>query len=105
MEALSPEALEKLPDLVRVLENRCAKLWEKARQTGFFDDIAEFGQLMKKLGHAYSVRPLQEFGNRLNTQVSTFDIEQINKTLEAYPNLIQEIKSMHSEYTEAPING
>jgi signal transduction histidine kinase/DNA-binding NarL/FixJ family response regulator len=105
VEALSPEALEKLPDLIRVLENRCAMLWEKARQTGFFDDIAEFGQLMKKLGHAYSVRPLQEFGNRLNTQVSTFDIEQINKTLEAYPDLIQEIKSMHREYTEASING
>ena len=104
-EALSPEVLERIPQLIQVLETRCAKLWEKARQTGFFDDIAEFGQLMKKLGHAYSVRPLREFGNRLNTQVSTFDIEQINKTLEAYPDLIREIKSMHREHMEAPIDG
>ncbi len=104
-EVLSPEVLERIPQLIQVLETRCAKLWDRARQTGFFDDIAEFGQLMKKLGHAYSVGPLREFGNRLNTQVSTFDIEQINKTLEAYPDLIQEIKSMHREHTEAPING
>lgn len=103
--ALTPEALEKLPELVQVMETRCAKLWEKARQTGFFDDIAGFGQLMQKLGNHYSAGPLQEFGNRLNTQVSTFDIERINKTLEAYPELIREIKSLYREHTEAPKDG
>ncbi len=89
-----PEVRERLPELLRLLESEFTPKWETARQNGFFDDIAEFGELIKKAGQEYSLEMLDKFGQELGRQVSSFDIEKINLTLDAYPELVKNIRAL-----------
>ena len=89
---VSAEFIKKLPELLEKLENDFNPLWESARQSGFFDDIAEFGKQINELGINYSYKILEKYGEDLNSQVSSFDIEKINTTLDAYPKIIEKLK-------------
>lgn len=95
--SVSSDFVEKLPKLIEKLENDFEPLWESARQSGFFDDIAEFAKQIDELGRNYSYRILQKYGKDLNSQVSSFDIEKINNTLDAYPKLVEKLKNEFNE--------
>ncbi|MEE4355129.1 MAG: ATP-binding protein [Desulfococcaceae bacterium] len=92
---LRPELLQKLPELIALLENEFMPQWKTARQNGFFDDISAFGEQIIKTGNAYSLDMLIRFGRDLNKQVSSFDIEKINVTLDAFPDIIENIRGLH----------
>jgi hypothetical protein len=89
---LSSEVIEQLQGVIDTLENEYMKLWELTRENLFFDDIAEFGQQMKELGEKYSLEVLKKFGNDLSSQVSHFDVENMNITLDSYPELIERLR-------------
>ncbi len=101
---LPPKILKKLPDLIVKLENGYCKLWEKARQDGFFDEITRFGKEMERAGEIFELNILKHFGKEIENQVSSFDIEKINKTLDAYPKLVNKIKSMYRKGMEGTQN-
>ncbi|OEU62004.1 MAG: hypothetical protein BA867_07890 [Desulfobacterales bacterium S5133MH16] len=88
----SSEVIEQLQGVIDTLENEYMKLWESTRKNLFFDDIAGFGQQMKELGEKYSLEVLKKFGNDLSTQVSHFDVENMNITLDSYPELIERLR-------------
>ncbi|MGE0084627.1 MAG: ATP-binding protein [Desulfococcaceae bacterium] len=90
----APEVQERLPELLHLLESEFTPKWETARQNGFFDDIAEFSELIRKTGQEYGVEMLDKFGQELGQQVSSFDIEKINMTLDAYPELVKNIRAL-----------
>jgi anti-sigma regulatory factor (Ser/Thr protein kinase) len=91
-ESLLPEALAMLPEIISKLENEHMNSWKNARQNGLFDDIAHFGHQIKEYGHQCSLKILQQFGDDLILQVSTFDIEKMMATLDSYPGLITKVK-------------
>lgn len=97
---LSKTALAMLPKLLRHLESNMTPLWEKARKDGFFDDIAEFAEQLVNAGRKSEAGPVIRFGETLKSEVSTFDIEKINKTLDDYPKLIEELKHLSSDSAE-----
>ncbi len=94
---ISPEILEKLPEIVDRLENEYMVLWKSAVETGFFDNIAEFASQIKEFGEECSLETLQNYGNDLSIQVSSFDIENINVTLNSYPRLVKKIRHVSLE--------
>jgi signal transduction histidine kinase/CheY-like chemotaxis protein len=94
------ETLKILPQLVRKLDAEYTPMWEKNRRDGFFDDIAEFGKKFQKIGQAYSLNMLIRFGESLTSQVGSFDIEKINITLDTYPKLMENLKSLCIEKCE-----
>ncbi|GBC60224.1 hypothetical protein DENIS_1175 [Desulfonema ishimotonii] len=97
---ISLDALKKMPELIRQLEGDFSTSCQKARQNGFFDDIAAFADQVKALGRTYSLHILEEFGENLTTQVDSFDIEKINATLDRYPALIEQIRTLYGKATE-----
>ena len=102
---LSPEVIEQLPEVIGSLENEYMKLWESTRKNLFFDDIAVFGHQMKELGEKYSLEVLKRFGDDLSTQVSHFDVENMNITLSSYPELIERIRLFLKREKKADENG
>jgi len=94
-EWVSPEVLAALPGLIQQLESTYRELWEKARSNGFFEDIGAFAREMQKAGEIHQFELLREFGSNLEAQVSSFDIEKINVTMDTYPNLVQKIKNLY----------
>ncbi|MCP4135853.1 MAG: response regulator [bacterium] len=91
---ISPEILEKLPEIVDRLENEYMVLWKSASETGFFDNIEEFARQIKEFGEECLLEILQQYGNDLSIQVSSFDIENINVMLDSYPGLVKKIRHL-----------
>ncbi|MGA1844317.1 MAG: ATP-binding protein [bacterium] len=91
-ERLPPQVLARLPEIIDALENELMGSWRIARQKGLFDDIANFGIQIKRLGERYALDCLKEYGNDLIRHVNSFDIESMCASLEAYPALITQIK-------------
>ena len=103
-ETIPPEILTKLPEIISELEHEPMKSWEIARKNGLFDDIALFGNQIKKIGHKYSLKILQRFGNDLNVHVGNFDIEKITADLNSFPELLAEIKSLYPYQTKEKLS-
>ena len=99
-EPVSAEVLAGLPALIQQLETEYRELWEKARSNGFFEDIGTFAKNMIQAGEAYQLELLREFGNNLEAQVSSFDIERINITMDTYPKLVQRVKTLYRRNVE-----
>jgi hypothetical protein len=99
-ETISAEVLAGLPHLIEALEGAYRTLWEKARSNGFFEDIGTFAKEIHKAGDTYQLDLLRQFGKTLDLQVSSFDIEKINLTMDTYPNLIQMIKNLYRRNVE-----
>ncbi len=92
VEEISSESLKNLPEVIHQLENEFMKLWEMTRTNEFFDEIEAFGCQMRELGEHCSLEILQQFGENLIDQTVSFDIDNMNLTLDSYPELLEKIK-------------
>ena len=89
----SPETLEKLPKLLEQLENEYTEIWNTVRQNKRFDDIETFARQVRIFGEQHSLKMFIRLGNELMTYVSHFDIDNIERTLNSYPEQIRNLIS------------
>ncbi len=89
----SAEQWETPPELMSRLENEIMKQWETVKNENVFDAIEAFGKQLQQLGQEHQIPPLQDFGATLQSQAEIFDIEGMNLTLNAYPRLLELLKS------------
>ncbi len=74
------------------LEHECLNQWQEAKESGFFDQIASFAQVLKELGQHYHESVLVDYGETLFFHANQFDIKQMNIQLNNFPKLIQTLK-------------
>jgi two-component system sensor histidine kinase EvgS len=96
-----PEYAAVRPEIVDILETQGWSRWEKARQSGFFDDIADFGKTVRNLGKTEEVEILYRYGVELIQQVERFDIENLNRNLSRFPEILAAVKSAIGQH---PVN-
>jgi CheY-like chemotaxis protein len=94
---LPNKVLLKLPEIINKLENEFMDSWQIAHQKGLFEDIANFGSQIRGLGDIYSLKILQDFGDNLALHVRSFDIERMCNTLDAFPELIKQLKLIYKK--------
>jgi two-component system, sensor histidine kinase len=92
-----PEARDRLPELLDRLETEFRPLWEKAQRTGFFDDIADFGERIRKLGETFQLEAVRRYGADLGARAASFDIERMNRTLDGFPDLVERVRFLENE--------
>jgi signal transduction histidine kinase/DNA-binding NarL/FixJ family response regulator len=90
---------ERLPQLIEQLENNYMQAWTEVRKNQVFDEIGNFALRISALGQKNGVVMVKSYGDDLTTQVESFDVEKMNATLDNYPQLIEDIKSL---YLNAP---
>ena len=78
-------------ELVVELEGQHA-VWEKLSETLSMNDIEDFANQIKNLGDQYDYAPLTLWAEKLAEQASLFDLDNMAKTLEHYPECIQNLK-------------
>ncbi|MCP4404074.1 MAG: response regulator, partial [bacterium] len=93
-EVLPPETLKQLPAILDRLEHDMTPVWEAVRQHGMFDEIEDFARQLKEFGKRYAVDMLEEFSHNVLTHVGNFDIDRIEASLGAYPQLIERLKKL-----------
>jgi signal transduction histidine kinase/CheY-like chemotaxis protein len=97
IEPVSPETMEKLPELIDKLKNELMRKWDSARKNSFFDEISIFADQVKVSGEVFGISVLRKYGEELAGHVGSFDIENMNATLDAYPKLVGKIVSLRSK--------
>jgi len=86
-----------LAEVAGMLERKGADLWKIAQKSGNFGDVKEFGVYIKQLGESYDLGLLAEFGKNLLIYASSFDVEKIMKTLEAYPSIPEQVEKLRRQ--------
>ncbi|MCP4152133.1 MAG: response regulator, partial [bacterium] len=94
VDALSAETMEKLPELIRQLDEHYMKAWQEACGSLNFDDIKDFGASLEKLGNTYALELLTQFGNQLVSYTDSFDVENIQYYLDSFPDMVTKIKQI-----------
>ncbi len=84
---LSPETLEKLPDLLEILRIKQRDCIELSKRN-VIHEIASFAKEIEKLGKTYHYPPLIQWGEELSSAVSIFDIEKIKLYLLDFETLV-----------------
>ncbi len=90
---LSADGLKRLPDAIRRLENDFLPLWRAARKTGFFQDVERFGRQVREAGNECANDLITAYADDLIAQAGSFDIDGMNQTMAAFPELIDTLKN------------
>jgi signal transduction histidine kinase/DNA-binding NarL/FixJ family response regulator len=85
---------ERLPQVIEQLENKYMQEWTEARKNQIFDEIGHFAHRISALGEENGVMMIKKYGDDLGAQVESFDVEKMNATLDNYPQLIENIRSL-----------
>ncbi len=92
-ERLSPETLEKLPEIIQRLENEFASLYNNVLESRNFADIEDFAKQLGEFGKQYALECFVALSNELLIHAGNFDIENIEFGLESYLKLVEDIDS------------
>ena len=84
--------LEQLAELVAKLETYLLE-WEKIHDGLDLDRIGNFSEQMQLLGEEYQFPKLSNYSKSLSQAISTFNIEQVEKILTQFPELVTWLKS------------
>ena len=84
--------LEQLAELVAKLEIYLLE-WEGIHDGLDLDRIGNFSEQIQLLGEEYQLPKLSNYSKSLNEAISTFNIEQIEKILTQFPELVTLLKS------------
>jgi len=91
---ISEDAREHIAEIIESLENSMSKKWERVKSGGFIDEIANFGIQIKDIGRHYAFESLILYGQKLLDSTDSFDVNNMNKTLNAFPNLIESVRNL-----------
>jgi len=91
---LSAEELEKLPELLEILENEMLAESEELAYLMDMDGIETFAEKAVTLGEIYHVKLLTEYGNELAEYIENFELESMTKTVKKFDKIIGKIKKM-----------
>ncbi|SLM31350.1 putative Histidine kinase [Desulfamplus magnetovallimortis] len=90
----SPEILKTLSQLKTRLEEKFLPQWEKNHDKLYIDYIEQWATELKSTAAEYDYRPLIEWCNEVLSQIDLFDMEHLPKTLDTFPQLIDDLQSL-----------
>lgn len=89
---ISGETLKKLPELINILESEVYEQWENAKKKFIINEIEDFAKHIIEIGEEFKEAHLQEWGSRIKQYAESFDMEELPKTLENFPEILAKLK-------------
>jgi len=99
--SLTPQTIRKLPEILNILQNELTASWNLTCRHKSFDAIEQFAKQTKAIGETYSLDMLTQYGSDLIVYVDHFDIEQIEKTLNSFPEMVGQIERLTSSHSNS----
>lgn len=89
---LPPKSLKRLPELIKILDDKLLSDWEQLQKKQPISDTRNFATLLTEVGSTFEVAMVEEFGKTLNRNISNFEIVNIRSLLAEFPLLVEQIK-------------
>jgi PAS domain S-box-containing protein len=83
-----------IPDLISKLEKDYFSKWENIKDEISIDLIEDFMNELKKLYKKYPVYHMKNYISAMDESIQSFDIDQIKRILNKYPEFIENVKSL-----------
>ena len=90
---LAPGDREKIPGVIAELEN-CLETWEIVVKSNNLNEFRSFGLRIKEFGDKYSLSLVSDYGGQVIHHADMFGITSTKNILNAYPALIDKLKSI-----------
>jgi PAS domain S-box-containing protein len=87
------ENRDKLPALISEL-NQLIPIWQQLSRVMEMAAIAQFAEQVAQLGEVYQVLYLVGYGEKLCHLTQTFDITNLNKVLNEFPKMVEQLKAI-----------
>jgi PAS domain S-box-containing protein len=102
--AVEPTVSAPIPgNLLAVLKSKWWAEWDTLKSHGIINDIERFAAGLKEIGAAYGIGELQAYGDTLLQQAERFDVDNMNRTLRSYPDLIDRLEAQGVSADDDPI--
>ncbi|MGI0482242.1 ATP-binding protein [Geminocystis sp. CENA526] len=88
---LTSENNKDLLDLITILEDEYMEQWHKIQQTKITSKIRKFAQNLEQEALKYKSKILLDYALILEDQINCFELELLEKTLNNFPDIIQQI--------------
>ncbi|MBL7972040.1 MAG: PAS domain S-box protein [Prolixibacteraceae bacterium] len=98
--ALNPEQMEKLPDLIRILDNEFVPVCQEVLKRQVINQIERFGQELVSLGRATDFDVLVVFGEGVCMYADNFEIDKLMEKLKNFPTLVSDLKRVSKKNKE-----
>jgi len=92
--AMSPQALEKLPELIELLQQEEASVWKTLHQTLLIDQLRVFALRLQSRAEHYQCPDLAEYANTLRSQIDTFDLAHLADTVANFPEISKKLQKL-----------
>ena len=93
--ALPDEERDKFAQLLKILQgDDITQQWESTVNLVILHEVEEFADRINKLDQEYHSGIFSEWSQRLSTDIKSFDVEKIKKTLETFPVLVKDFSKM-----------
>lgn len=89
---LTESLKENLDEIISVLENEFLVEWKTVKKNHFVHEIIDFGTRITEFGSTYSFDFLENYGNNLVLYAKSFDIMNMDTSLNSFPGIIEKIK-------------
>ncbi|PTN10545.1 ATP-binding protein [Mangrovibacterium marinum] len=90
---IDPQLKSHLPEIIGKLEGDFFRTWEEIKDDLIIYEIEDFSQKLSDYLFGQSCQFLSNYCRELNLSLQSFDIDQIEKKLSEYPELIQKLKT------------
>ncbi len=95
---LSPENIDRLSELTGQLQEQMIPVWQEIDGVMEMDVIEDFADRVMKLAENYKVPVLIDYAQQLHEFSQSFDITNIDKTLNEFPEIVNALaKTRHDE--------
>jgi CheY-like chemotaxis protein len=81
-------------EIISQLENEILEEWEEIKKDHFIHEILDFAKKIQDMGTINSINLLEEYGASLALFAESFDIENMDITLNSFPEFIEDIKKL-----------
>lgn len=92
--ALSKEELHALPSVIEALEKQ-AKTCEKISNNNNMSEIKKFADTILKVGSVNEFKVVTAYATQLQTDIDCFDLVAIKHSLNAFPELIEQLRPLN----------
>jgi len=80
-----------IEQIKKTLNEKFLKDWEKVIRDELSDDIEKFSIELDFFAKTYNINFLIEYSNKLEEQLSSFDFDEMSKSLELFPEIIKKV--------------
>ena len=91
---LDEKSIKNLPELQAILKSKIIPVWKELEGAYLIDVIEDFAEQLSILATNHHVSPLQHYAKQLKNRVDVFDIENLEKELKRFPQIINDFVSM-----------